>query len=107
MAGSIFSVNQLQEIYRGFKTVGINVGIYADPAYNADQMEQIRLGLESKLIVSVYAKPEFNAAQMEEIRLGLKKGLNVSLYADPEICWQEMNNIRTGMEEILDFIIEK
>ena len=41
--------------------------------FDCDQMEQIRLGLESKVDVSIYADPKFDCDQMEQIRLKLKK----------------------------------
>lgn len=40
---------------------------------NEKQKEQIRIGLENGLEVSWYVNLEFSADQMEEIRLGLEK----------------------------------
>ncbi len=54
------------------------MSLYARSEFNAEQMREIRLGLEKGLDVSVYARPEFNWEQMEQIRFGLEKRLNVS-----------------------------
>lgn len=41
--------------------------------FDDEQMEQIRLGLESRVDVRIYAKPEFDDEQMEQIRIRLEK----------------------------------
>ena len=41
--------------------------------FNRNQQKEILEGLKSNVNVSMYANPEFNADQMSEIRLGLKK----------------------------------
>ena len=67
--------------------------------FNNYQMEQIRLGLKSKLDISIYAKPEFNSGQMKQIRYGLEQGLDVSKYAKPEFDEYQMNEIRLGLKK--------
>ena len=65
---------------------GIDIMAYIKTEFNAEQLEQIRYGLEKDLDVSIYAKLEFNAKQMEQIRVGLEKekSQNVSEYAESE-----------------------
>lgn len=63
------------------------------------QMEQIRLGLESKVDVSIYADPKFNPAQMKQIRLGLENDVDVSVYANPEFDAAQMKPIRLKLEK--------
>lgn len=70
--------------------------------FDAEQLEQIRLGEETGLDVSIYAKPEFDANQMYEVRLGLEKGLDVSIYAKPELDWRQMRLIRDDLEQGLN-----
>lgn len=72
--------------------------ISADTEYNAQQREQIDLGLEDGVDVSVYADPEFEWEQMDSIRHGLKRGLNVSIYTDPAFTWKQMFMVRWGLE---------
>ena len=53
-------------------------------------MREIRKGLEENIDVSVYADAKFNADQMECIRTGLEKGLDVSIYTNPEYSAPKM-----------------
>ena len=57
-------------------------------------MGRIYTGLTKGLDVSVYAKPAFDDEQMAEIMLGLSEGLDVSTYAKPEYKWNIMRVMR-------------
>jgi len=80
------------------------VHYFNEEQFDADQMEQIRLGFENELTkeqVLVYAKPEFNADQMEQIRLGFENELTmeqVLIYAKPKFDADQMEQIRLGFE---------
>lgn len=57
-------------------------------------------GLSVETLEDLYAKPEFNAEQMDQIRLGLKQYLTIpkiKSYAKPEYSAKQMNQIRTDM----------
>ena len=75
---------------------------YMRQGYTADQVEEIKLGLEEGLDVDVYVKKEFFALQMREIRLGLINDLPVEIYAKKEYDWFQMEEIRLGLEAGLD-----
>ena len=53
--------------------------------YTADQMKQLRLGLEAGIDITKYNMIGFSSGQMEQIRLGEEEGIDVSPYADPFI----------------------
>ena len=57
-------------------------------------MNEIRLGLSSKVNVSLYANSEFDWGQMNEIRDGLEDDLDVSLYANLKFSKYQMREIR-------------
>ena len=61
-------------------------------------MQEIRLGLMSKVDVSVYANSEFSDDQMEEIRRGLESGIDVSKYAFPHVASPVMRLKRERLE---------
>lgn len=74
--GTIFDEKQLLELRKGMKSKlhpGVDITKYADPAFDHDKMEQIRLGLEHGIDVSSYADPHFATAKMKSIRLELEK----------------------------------
>jgi hypothetical protein len=58
-----FNEYQRRVIEAGQKS-GVDVSIYADPKYDAGQMQQIRIGLEGNLDVSIYADPKYDYGQM-------------------------------------------
>ena len=70
-----FNIYQLNEIRYGLGggiEPPVDVNVYADPKYSADQMFQIRLGL-NKVNVNVYADQKYDDHQMAAIRNGLEK----------------------------------
>ena len=74
--GTIFDEKQLLELRKGMKSKlrpGVDITKYADPAFDHDKMEQIRLGLKHGIDVSSYANPHFATAKMKSIRLELEK----------------------------------
>lgn len=49
--------------------------LYANPAYNEDQMKQINMGFLtglSKEQIQMYMNPKFSDEQMDEIKKGLR-----------------------------------
>ena len=96
-----YTRNQVKEIEEG-KQKGLDVSLYANPAFIPVQMRQIRIGLEKKLPVAIYAKPEYDWFQMEEIRRGLENELQVELYANPDISFEKMRQIREGLMQGID-----
>ncbi len=85
--------------------MNINGKTIDESKFNADQMEQILLGLEKRVDASIYADPKFSDRQMNQIRLGLKKGINVDIYARSDYNHLQMHEIRVGLEGGLDVSI--
>lgn len=77
--------------------------VFSAADFDADQLEEIRIGREAGLDVSVYARKDLMAIQMHEIRLGMEAGFDVSIYASPEFDWFQMEEIRKGMEDGVDY----
>lgn len=73
---------------------GADAPFLGNSEYLAEQMQEIRLGLEEGLNVSLYAKPEYDWFQMEQIRLGLRDKVDVTKYADPSYSYETMKQIR-------------
>lgn len=96
-----FTADQISEIKEGVEA-GLDVSVYAKKEFYAIQMMQIRLGMLDKLPVELYAKQDYDWFQMEEIRKGLKAGLDVSKYAFPKISYDKMRQIRKGLSEGID-----
>lgn len=94
-------MERIEEIEgKGKKTIEEKLKeINKDNLFRANQMEEIRRGLQENLDVSIYAKPEFNFVQMQEIRFGLEDNLDISIYAKPEFHWEQMWEIRRGLEK--------
>lgn len=73
--------------------------------YNAEQVKQIRLGLENGQNIELWANPEMSAEQMKEIRLGQRDSLNAELYASTDFTVEQMKKMR--FEMAIQYIIEK
>ena len=65
-------------------------------------MREIRLGLMDKLDVKVYANDRFCAEQMEQIRLGMMDKVDVKKYATPSLSEGKMEIIREALKLGLD-----
>ena len=63
--------------------------------FEKDQQRIIVEGLIANLDVSSYANPRFNAWQMEEIKEGLEDNLDVSLFANPRFDGSQWKKLRT------------
>lgn len=74
--------------------------------YTANQIKEIRLGLQDKQNVKLYANPDFTSEQMREIRLGQKAGVDAELYANLSFSSAQMKRIRIEMvvAQIVDYI---
>ena len=55
---------------------GLDIRIYAKKIFNFAQMNELRLGLESKINVSEYNNPSLSFVEMAEVRKNYKKTLN-------------------------------
>jgi hypothetical protein len=62
-------------------------------------MAELRVGLSQGVDVSLFADPRFSANQMFAIRICLYDGVDVSKYADPSIPWEKMIDIRKSLLE--------
>lgn len=122
-AQSVFTPEQLEVLGRG-KQEGVDIRVYANPAYSPKHMDVIRnilvhkkdpsLLLNPKLpehLVSFYGhdivsgadiRPYFNPAytvkQAMQVKLGVIRGLDVSVYASPTTDGDEMEQIRVRMD---------
>ena len=96
-ADTEYNAQQREQIDLGLED-GVDVSVYADPEFEWEQMDSIRHGLKRGLNVSIYTDPKYSSAQMWEIYLGLKKDLNVSMYTDPAFTWKQMFMVRWGLE---------
>lgn len=122
-AQTVFTPEQLEVLGRG-KQEGVDIRVYANPAYSPKHMDVIRnilvhkkdpsLLLNPKLpehLVSFYGhdivsgadiRPYFNPAytvkQAMQVKLGVIRGLDVSVYASPTTDGDEMEQIRVRMD---------
>lgn len=55
----------------------ISMAKFACAKFNAEQLKQIRLGIEDGVSVSVYASTNFDAEQMKQMRLALSTDISV------------------------------
>ncbi len=99
-----FDAMQLSQIRQGIQA-GIDVSEYAQKDYLADQMKELRKGLadDGGVPIIFFKDPAFNAMQMREIRLGLKAGLDISRYAHVSIPYMKMRVIRESEQDGLIF----
>ncbi|MDC7293933.1 FapA family protein [Butyrivibrio sp. DSM 10294] len=99
-----FDTQQLSQIRQGILDE-VDVSTYAKKEYFADQMKQIRLGLSKTEGVPVifYLDPAFNSQQMREIRKALQAGIDISGFARVEMPYLKMRAIRKAAEDGLNF----
>jgi hypothetical protein len=122
-AEQVFTPEQLEVLGRG-KNEGLDIRVYANPAYSPLRMNAVRrvllagkspaFILDPKLsdeMAVVYSleitsnadiRPYYNTAydhrQMTQVKLGVIRGLDVSKYADPSISADEMEQRRVRMD---------
>lgn len=70
---------QLEELRDGYDN-GLDISIYANPAFDRVQMSLIRLGLENNIDISKYAFVEYNSYLMETIYELLRRGAHFDRY---------------------------
>lgn len=99
-----FYADQMNQIRHGLSE-NLNVRHYADTEFNAAQMKQIRLGLQSGVDPTIYCDAAYDSDQMQELRWGLETGLDVLLYANPRLDGMQMNQIRQGLQANIDVSI--
>lgn len=68
-----------------------------DCYYNADQVEQLRLGY-GRVDISKYANGKYNSAQMTFIRTCLQNSLDATYLLDPKLTMGQMDLILKGLE---------
>lgn len=96
-----FNDNQMLEIYRGLKN-GIDVTVYAKPEFDSYYMQQIRLAMETNHHEELFKfinAGNYTAEQLREIRLGLEVDLDVNKYANIEYSSELMKILREGIEK--------
>ncbi len=122
-AASVFTPEQLEVLGRG-KKEGVNIKVYANPAYKPKHMNAIRNILVHKKdptllldpnmsedLVALYGfdlangadiRPYYNTSytlkQATQVKLGVIRGLDVSKYASPSIDGDEMEQLRVRMD---------
>lgn len=89
----VYNNLQLLAILKGV-SLDVDVTLYDNRKFSANQMEEILKGLRLGIDVTIYAKMEFNAGQMYEILKGLSEGINVTAYANPQYKRLEMKQMR-------------
>ena len=72
-----------KRVYLYAKKQGVDIYKYIRAGFDADELEQICVGLEKDVNVNCYAVPAFTSLQMRQIRLGLEYYICVSFYAIP------------------------
>lgn len=85
-------VDQLEELrktHKGGYTVDYNW-----KAMDADQMREIRLGMEHGVKTQQYHWPAYSADQMRQLRLGLQAGMDITGYRNPHFTARQMYSIR-------------
>lgn len=99
MLDSSLTSEQVNEIYKGLKTLSIEkVKLFANPKFTAKQMQEIRLGFLNELsieCIELYASEKYNDLQMKVIRNALKYigKEKVELFLNPEYTADKMKNI--------------
>lgn len=86
------SVQQLQEL-RKLQERGYTTN-YEWKVMNAEQMREIRLGMEKGVDTKQYSWPAYDAEQMKQLRLGLEKGFDITNYKNPHFSAEQMYNLR-------------
>lgn len=87
---------QNQEIQLGIEQ-GLNVSLYANPAFNWLQMEQIRMGLRDQIDASVYANPAYSYETMRQIRLAIYSDINLIPYIQRGFTDDDLEEIRLAL----------
>ncbi len=62
--------------------------------YDAQQLKEIRLGINQKVTIKHYLNPEYTAEQMKEIRLGQRANLKSEIYESPDFSAEQMRMLR-------------
>lgn len=61
---------------------------------NADQLKQIRLGMEHNIDIKQYAYPAYTNEQMRQLRLALQSKLDIAAYRNPHFTEKQMYSMR-------------
>lgn len=76
---------------------------YKNQGYSEWQLEELKLATKSRVrdeLIGLYlANVNYNAQQMEQVRIGLIQGVDVSLFADENILSDTMKTIREKLLE--------
>lgn len=67
--------------------------------FNEQQLEVLRKAIEHGVDVTQYADPKYDAYQLNNIFIGLLNGLDVTYYADPSFSSQQMSTIIDFLRE--------
>lgn len=76
----------------------LDVKIYANPKYDYETMEALKIGVEHGLDLTKYTK-DYDAQQINEIRLGIEHDIEYKKYLNPNLEPTQMREIRLALEE--------
>ena len=74
--------------------------------FNEQQLEVLRKAIEHDVDVTQYADPKYDAYQLNNIFVGLLNGLDVTYYADPSFSSQQMSAILETIDSMFDFMYQ-
>lgn len=92
---------QMREIRLGLE-VGVDASLYADREYDWFQMEQICLGLQDSVAIKQYAFKNYSHETMKQIRLAQHSFIDLQPYIQKGFRGGELEKIRLALEENLD-----
>lgn len=78
LSNPAFQAGQMREIRLGY-TAGINAGTYANPCFSEAQMMVLREGKTSGIDISAFVTPNYTAMQMQVITDALKCGISTDI----------------------------
>lgn len=85
------------QVFFGLKH-GVDVSLYADPRFDASQMEILRDLLERGIDPTPFADPHFQSIHMYELRAALLSGLDINTMLDPDQDWMMVHQERMRLD---------
>ncbi|SFP93767.1 Uncharacterized conserved protein, DUF342 family [Butyrivibrio proteoclasticus] len=82
----------------------IDISRYVKNHFDAEQLEEIRIGLKEGLPIDNYITDDMRGDAIKEIRIGLENGVDVAQYADVSYGWMQMYEMRLGLEHQIDIV---
>ena len=75
--------------------------------FNEQQLEVLRKAIKHSVDITQYADPKYDAYQLNNIFVGLLNGLDVTYYADPSFSSQQMSVIIEFLRENQGTLLEE